>query len=372
MPGRAPCRREPAAEVLVVDGPEASGIDQQPVADDAQATGDDEIDEVAEPAQTRVAPADHHLQIHPHPVQLLGDHIEGACRHGRAEQSDPFHRSDHDGELRLLQEPTEIAAPGAVAAARPGSGRARGGCGDPLSTTVGSTSGGGLDRRSARISNSDAEKSASSRTPRRRNSATDAGPARSAVVARLTAGGAEGRHPVLPAPARAFLDPDPTGRGERVAPATDRTVRRRAVAVQVVVDLPDQPERVVVVAEPDVQTVLLDPTVHAASAGALPTELPALLVHGDLGSGTELLTQPPGSGEPGHPAADDRDPARSSSCGRARRHACASSDARARVANSTAPWRSATAIASIRSAAPAAESPSTRRASPRPRSVSAV
>ena len=100
---------QPAAEVLVVDGSEASVIDEQPVADDAQATGDDEIDEVAESPQTRVPPTDHHLQIHPHPVELLGDHVQTAGRHSRAEQSDPFHSGDHDRELRLLQQPTEIA-----------------------------------------------------------------------------------------------------------------------------------------------------------------------------------------------------------------------------------------------------------------------
>ena len=143
LEGAGPCAvpAEPVAEVLVVDGPEAAGIDQQPIADDPQAAGDDEVDEVAESPQIRVTATDHHLQIHPHPVQLLGDHVQTAGRYGRrrAVGSLPQQRSRRRTAPAAAARPRSrvraVAPPGRTAAP---ADRARPHSAPPLGTASGS------------------------------------------------------------------------------------------------------------------------------------------------------------------------------------------------------------------------------------------
>ena len=160
-------------------------------------------------------------------------------------------------------------------------------------------------------------------------------------------GGTEAGHPMLPAMAGPLLDPDPPGRTERVPPGRDRGVRIGPGAVEVVIHLADQPEGVVVVAQPDMQAMLLDAPVHPASARPLAAELPARLVDGDLElAGLVVSAQSPRRGQTGHPAAEHRDLADLAAfvgawwlgCGC--RHASWSSAPRARAESSTAPWRS--------------------------------
>src|SRR5512132_2344191 len=85
----------------------------------------------------------------------------------------------------------------------------------------------------------------------------------------------EPRHPA--APPRLLHD-------EQARPlegVLDRADRARRVARELVVALAQQPEGVVVEAQPDVQAVLLDALMRAAPAGALAAESPAELVDGD-------------------------------------------------------------------------------------------
>src|SRR5262249_10840816 len=126
-------------------------------------------------------------------------------------------------------------------------------------------------------------------------------------LARLELVRAELPEPVAPALESAVLETDRTRGEHRLAPGLDRRRRIGRRAVERAVALAQQPERVLVVAQPEVQAVLLDPPVPPPAARALATEAPAPLVHGDR---VELLlparlAETPRRGEARHPAAKD-------------------------------------------------------------------
>src|SRR5262249_41786999 len=105
---------------------------------------------------------------------------------------------------------------------------------------------------------------------------------------------------------------DDAGPEEGVVKGADGALGVGLRSVELVVHLVHQPEGVVVVAEPDVQPVLLDTPVHAAAARPLAAEPSAPLVDGDA---LEVFTptrpaQLPRRGEPRHPTPDNDDLAR--------------------------------------------------------------
>ena len=92
--------------------------------------------------------------------------------------------------------------------------------------------------------------------------------------------GGELPEPVVPTVAAAILEADRPRREHRVAPGLDR---RRGIGrrpVELGVALAQQAEGVLVVAQPEVQAVFLDPAVRPPAAGPLATEPPPALVHG--------------------------------------------------------------------------------------------
>ena len=192
------------------------------------------------------------------------------------------------------------------------SGRAR----EPLSVTSPS----GSEARKSTISPQRAPQQLGQREGRRLG-----------LAGQLVVGG-ELAEPVVPAVRAAILEPDGPGRQQRLAPRPDRRLRVGRRAVELLVALAQQPEGVLVVAEPEVQAVLLDAAVHAAAARALAAEPPAALVDGDR---LDLLlparlAQPPGGRQPGHAAAEDGD---------APDHRVRSRSRSIRSSNGRAPWR---------------------------------
>ncbi len=126
------------------------------------------------------------------------------------------------------------------------------------------------------------------------------------VAGRAAAGREEGQ-PVLPFAVRPLVRQRHMAVGEEgVAPVGDRAVG--GVAPELLVALAHQPEGVLVVAQPEMQPVLLDAVGRAAAGGPLAAQPPALLVDRDpvaapvLGPG-ELE----GGGDPRAAAADDGD-----------------------------------------------------------------
>ena len=113
--------------------------------------------------------------------------------------------------------------------------------------------------------------------------------------------------PVRPPTRLLGPDADQAGGEEPVLPGADGAAGIRAGPVQLAVHLPQETERVVVVAEPHVQAVLFDPPVDPPRAGPLPAQPPTALVHGDLGGAAVGLREPPRGGQAGHPSAEDRD-----------------------------------------------------------------
>ena len=108
----------------------------------------------------------------------------------------------------------------------------------------------------------------------------DLAPRRARLAGELVVGGEEA-HPVVPAVGVAVLEPDLLRGPHRLAPRADRRARVGSLAVELRVHLAQEPEGVLVVAEPEVEPVLLDAAVHAPAARPLAAEPPAPLVHGD-------------------------------------------------------------------------------------------
>ena len=137
-------------------------------------------------------------------------------------------------------------------------------------------------------------------------------------IARQLRVGAERAEPMAPLVAVEVLEPEARGRDHRVLPGLEARVRVGGRAVELAVALAQEPERVVVRAEPEVQAVLLDPPGGTAAAGSLAPEPPAPLVHRDrlepvAPSG---LAQPPGRRHRGHTAAEHGDALPSRRAGR--------------------------------------------------------
>ena len=88
--------------------------------------------------------------------------------------------------------------------------------------------------------------------------------------------------PVRPSAGHLGHDADPARGEEALLPGPDRAARVRPGPIELAVGLPHEAEGVVVVAQPHVQAVLLDPTVDPPGAGPLPAEPPSALVHRDL------------------------------------------------------------------------------------------
>ena len=97
-------------------------------------------------------------------------------------------------------------------------------------------------------------------------------------------------------------------------PAGDRVVEGGhgggILRAHLVVDLPEEAERLIVEAEEQVNAVLLDALAvePAAGAGALAAEQPVLLVDGDVeGTAERRVGQHPRGRERAHPPSQDRD-----------------------------------------------------------------
>ena len=99
---------------------------------------------------------------------------------------------------------------------------------------------------------------------------------------------------------------------ERVAPGLDRRRRIGVRAIELGVALAQEAEGVLVVAQPQVQAVLLDPAVRAAAAGPLAAEPPSALVHRDRLQlvAPARLAEAPRRRQAGHAAAEDGDAGR--------------------------------------------------------------
>ena len=87
--------------------------------------------------------------------------------------------------------------------------------------------------------------------------------------------------PVPPVVGEAVLEPDVRGGQHRLAPRPDRRRRVGGLSIQLLVALAKEAERVVVVAEPHVESVLLDAAVRTSAAGSLAAEAESALVDGD-------------------------------------------------------------------------------------------
>ena len=121
--------------------------------------------------------------------------------------------------------------------------------------------------------------------------------------------GGESAQPQLPLAFPAVHRADLVDGYERLVPGLDRRRRIGGRAVQLGVALAHQCERVLVRAEPDVQSVLFDTAVVAAARRGLTAQSPSALVHGDR---LEAITpagfaQSPRGGQPCHATAQDGD-----------------------------------------------------------------
>src|SRR5579871_1305222 len=105
------------------------------------------------------------------------------------------------------------------------------------------------------------------------------------------------------------FEADVAGRDERVPPGQDWTIRVRFRPVQFAVALAHEPERVLVVAEPDVQAVFFDAAVTASAARTLAAQAPASLIHRDalVARFPPRFAQAPRRGQTCHPTAEDGD-----------------------------------------------------------------
>ncbi len=112
----------------------------------------------------------------------------------------------------------------------------------------------------------------------------------------------------MPAAVAEFLEADLVGGSEGIGPGPERRLRTMRLPVQFLINLTHQTEGVLVIAEPDVKSVFLDPAIDPAAAGSLAPETPTAFVDGDrlepvLPPG---LAQAPGGGETRNASAEDR------------------------------------------------------------------
>ena len=280
---------QPVPEVEVVDGVVGVAVAAQPVRGHPGQHGPDEVDQVVEPAGARVG-ADRRARAGP---------AAGRTRR----RSPPRRREPASRRPPCLASSSSCwltaSSVGAIdldAPGRPAAARARASSRRPASAA-------GRARARRRSRGAAARCGPAARRPRGRARPRPARRAASRLVENLATQGAQ------PSGSRSNSPSAPVGRkaSRQVRIGQDGSVR---LPVQLRVALAHDPEGVVVVAEPDVEAVLLDPAVLAPARRPLPAEAEAALQHRDRCEPLPPagLREPPRRDQAGHAAAEDEHP----------------------------------------------------------------